>query len=58
MAPYPQPPALPPGYPPPGYPPQPQARPPPPVPFAPYETFGAACNYYGLRLAKRRADPT
>ena len=57
MAPYPQPPAPPPGYPPPGYPPQPQAGPPPPVPFAPYETFGAARNYYGLRIAERRADP-
>jgi len=60
-APYPPPPA--PGaapyppqpMPPPGYPPAPVAQ--PPVPFAPYETYGAARNYYGLRHAVRRADP-
>jgi hypothetical protein len=27
------------------------------VPFAPYETYGAARNYYGLRHAIRRAEP-
>lgn len=27
------------------------------MPFAPYETYGAARNYYGLRYASRRADP-
>jgi hypothetical protein len=72
MAPYPQQAAPPaqaypqgypqqPVYPPqgaPGYPPQPgmppaQTQP----PFAPYETYGAARNYYGLRYAERRAAP-
>jgi hypothetical protein len=42
------------GYPPPG--PQGQAQ--PPVPFAPYETYAAARNYYGLEYAVQRADPT
>lgn len=62
MAPYPAPPQQP--YPQqpypqqPGFPPQPQGMPPqPPIPFAPYETYGAARNYYGLRYAERRADP-
>ncbi len=57
MAPYPpQPPMPPQGYPPQaGLPPAPVAQ--PPVPFAPYETYGAARNYYGLRYAVRRADP-
>lgn len=60
-------PVPPPGYPPqapypqPGYPGQPYPRQPgpgqPPVPFAPYEAYGAARNYYGLRHAERRGDP-
>lgn len=55
--PYPQPmPPPQPGYPPQaGYPPGPVAE--QPIPFAPYETYGAARNYYGLRYAVRRADP-
>ena len=58
-APYPQQPYPAQGYPPPqpGF-PQPGPSAPPPVPFAPYETYGAARNYYGLRHAVRRADPT
>jgi len=68
MAPYPPQPMPPqgyppqPGYPPQGYPPQPGYPPQgpvaaPPVPFAPYETYGSARNYYGLRHAIRRAEP-
>lgn len=60
MAPYPGPPQPYPQqpYPPqPGLPPQPQGAPQPPIPFAPYETYVAARNYYGLRYAERRADP-
>jgi hypothetical protein len=68
VAPYPQG-APPPGYSPQApYPPQPypgqgypgQPMPPPgqaPVPFAPYQAFSAARNYYGLRHAERRGDP-
>ena len=53
--PYPQQQPYPPqGNPPPG--PQGQAQ--PPIPFAPYETYAAARNYYGLEQAVRRADPT
>jgi hypothetical protein len=55
-------------YPPQPYPGQPypgqaypgQPGPPPgqaPVPFAPYEAFSGARNYYGLRVAERRGDP-
>lgn len=63
MAPYPAPPPQAPypqqAYPQqPGFPPQPpQGGPQPPIPFAPYETYVAARNYYGLRYAERRADP-
>jgi hypothetical protein len=55
-----------PGYPPPAqpaYPPPPQGAPPvpqaeaqPPIPFAPYESYGAARNYYGLQYAVHRGD--
>lgn len=61
VAPYPQ--AAPPSYPMPPqapYPPQPYPGPPPgqaPIPFAPYQAFSAARNYYGLRHAERRGDP-
>jgi len=51
-APYP-PPGTPAPYPPPG--PQGQAQ--PPIPFAPYETYAAARNYYGLQYAVHRDDP-
>lgn len=45
-------------YPPqPGGPPPPQSQAQPPVPFAPYDTYGAARNYYGLQYAVHRGDP-
>jgi hypothetical protein len=56
--PYPGQPAPPPGAPPQGpYPPQGAPGGQPPIPFAPYESYGAARNYYGLRHAERRGDP-
>ena len=39
-------------------PPGPQSQAQPPVPFAAYETYAAARNYYGLEYAVRRGDPT
>jgi hypothetical protein len=41
-------------YPPQGEPPQAQAQ--PPIPFAPYETYAAARNYYGLEYAVNRGS--
>ncbi len=52
--PYPPPPQQP--YPP-APPPGPQGQAQPPIPFAPYEAYGAARNYYGLRYAVNRNDP-
>jgi len=43
------------GNPPPPGPQQNQAQ--PPIPFAPYETYGAARNYYGLQYAVNRGSP-
>jgi hypothetical protein len=51
------------GGPPQPYPPQPypsagpQGQAQPPIPFAPYETYAAARNYYGLEYAVHRGDP-
>jgi len=46
------------GPPPQPYPPAgPQANGQPPIPFAPYETYAAARNYYGLQYAVHRGDP-
>ncbi|MBV9548183.1 MAG: hypothetical protein JO256_00740 [Alphaproteobacteria bacterium] len=62
-APYGAPPPPPPQpYPPPPqqpYPPQAAPPPPaqPPIPFAPYESYAAARNYYGLRYAVNRGEP-
>ena len=39
-------------------PPGPQTQAQQPIPFAPYETYAAARNYYGLEQAVRRGDPT
>jgi hypothetical protein len=38
-------------------PPGPPGQAQPPIPFAPYETYGAARNYYGLQYAVNRGNP-
>jgi hypothetical protein len=47
----------PPGAPQAGYPPPGPVAAQPPIPFAPYETYAAARNYYGLQYAVHRGDP-
>jgi hypothetical protein len=59
-APYQQPGApgsYPPPYPPQGGPPPGAQGAAPPIPFAPYEAYAAARNYYGLEYAVHRGDP-